>query len=248
MAIAFAFVLVLTRVAAGIMVLPGVGGTDLPRIARAGFALAFTLLILPVAMPSMPPMPAAPARAAAMVLGEVLTGAWLGWLARVPAMALPMAGQIIAYMTGQASVLEPDTQMGMQSTVFGRAFGLAATTLIMASGLWAIPIAAVAKSFRLIAPGSLLPTATGAAAATEAVARGFAVALRLSSPFVVIGIVWQVGVGAIARLVPRLQIYFLAMPAQILGGMILLALLAGAVLAGWETAITAAFDRLPGAG
>jgi len=61
-------------------------------------------------------------------------------------------------------------------------------------------------------------------------------------------IVWQVGSGLMARLVPRLQVYFLAMPAQILGGLLLLAALTGTLLGAWQAAVRAGFMQLPGLG
>lgn len=245
---AFAFVLVLARVSAAVMLLPGLGESDPPPMLRAGLAGAVTLLLLPLVQPLIPPEPVALVPAAGMVMAEVVTGLWLGWLARVLVLALPMAGQIAAYMIGLANVLEPDGGLGAQSTALGRLFSLAATVAVLASGLWALPVAALAGSFRLIAPGALLPAADSAAAAAAAVAWGFALAVRLAAPFVLASIVWQVASGVVARLIPRLQVYFLAMPAQILGGLLLLALLSGALLAAWQDAVRAGFDLLPGLG
>ena len=245
---AFAFALVLARVAATVMLLPGLGESEPPPMLRVGLAGAITLLLLPLVQPLIPPLPAAFLPAAGMVVAETITGLWLGWLARVLVLALPMAGQVVAYMIGLANVLEPDGELGAQSTALGRLFALAATVAVLASGLWAVPVAALAGSFRLIAPGALLPAGGAAAAASAAVAGGFALALRLAAPFVLAGIVWQVASGAVARLIPRLQVYFLALPAQILGGLLLLALLSGAMLAAWQSAVLSGFDRLPGLG
>lgn len=50
-----------------------------------------------------------------------------------------------------------------------------------------------------------------------------------------------------ARLVPRLQIYFVAMPAQILGGLALLAVLIPVLLSTWQEAVRSAYSILPGA-
>ncbi len=50
----------------------------------------------------------------------------------------------------------------------------------------------------------------------------------------------------LARLVPRVQVYFLALPGQILGGLVLLAALAASMLAAWQDAVRTGFDALPG--
>ncbi len=243
---AFAFVLVLARVGCACMLLPGIGEVELPATVRAGFALAFSLMLLPVLAPLLPPAPADVAGAVAMVAAEVAVGLWLGWLARLAMLALPMAGQVIAGMTGLANVLQPDAQLGPQSSSLARMFSLAAPVAIMAAGLHALPLAALEGSYRTLPPGLALPSGDVAQVVVAAVGASFALALRLAAPFVLAGIVWNVALGLLTRLVPQLQIYFAAMPGQILGGFLLLGLLAGAVLTAWLEEVRTVFAGLPG--
>ena len=117
---AFAFVMVLARIGSACMLLPGVGEAELPATIRAAFALAFTLLLVPVVAPLLPASPADGLGALLMVAAEVVTGVWLGWLARLVMLALPMAGQIVAGMIGLANVLQPDVQLGPQSSALAQ--------------------------------------------------------------------------------------------------------------------------------
>jgi flagellar biosynthetic protein FliR len=245
---AFAFVLLLARVSAAIVLLPGLGETAAPATLRIGLALCVTLLLLPSVAPLVPATPEAGIRAAGMVMAEIITGLWFGWLARLLALALPMAAQFIAYLLGISSVLQPDAELGPQSTALAKLFEVAAPLLILVSGLYTLPLAALAGLYRLLPPGSLLPAADSAELAVGAVAQAFGLALRLASPFVLAGIVWQVTMGLVARLVPRMQIYFAAMPGQILGGLLLLATLSGTLLAAWQDSVRSALTALPGSG
>jgi flagellar biosynthetic protein FliR len=181
-----------------------------------------------------------------MVAAELLTGLWLGWLARLFALALPIAGQFIAYLLGLSTVLQPSADLGSQSTALSRLFELAAPLAILATGLYALPLTALAGSYRLVPPGTLLPAGDGAAAAVRTVGMVFALALRLASPFLLAGIVWHVAIGLMARLVPRLQIYFVAMPGQILGGLLLLAALSGVIVSAFLDAMRDGLAGLPG--
>ena len=70
--------------------------------------------------------------------------------------------------------------------------------------------------------------------------------VRLASPFLLVSIVWHVAAGLLARLVPRMQVYFVVMPGQILGGIVLLGVLATALLSAWEGAVRTGFSLLPG--
>ncbi|HEY8287868.1 MAG TPA: flagellar biosynthetic protein FliR [Acetobacteraceae bacterium] len=243
---AFGFMLTLARVGAAMALLPGLGEAASPAMLRVGLALGITALLLPDVMPLIPHVPEASLQAAAMVLAEVVTGLWFGWLTRLLALALPVAAQIIAYLLGISSVLQPDAELGPQSTALAKLFELSAPLLMLVSGLYMLPLVALADLYRLIPPGTLLPAADSADSAARAVAWSFALSLRLASPFVVAGLVWQVTIGLIARLVPRMQIYFSAMPGQILGGFLLLAGMSGLILSAWQDSVRPVLAALPG--
>lgn len=242
---AFAFVLVLSRVSAVVLLLPGIGESEPPAMLRAGLTLGMTLLLLPVVAPLVPAAPGDIWRDLLMVGAELLAGGLLGWLARLLVLALPMAGNIISYMIGLSSVLQPDPQLG-QTTVLAKALGLGSTVLVLSTGLYALPIAALAGSYRLIAPGHLLPMADTTQAVVAAVAEGFGLAMQLAAPLVFAGTLWHLGLALCARLVPNLQIYVAAVPGQIAGGLLLLSLLLVGIVGAWGEAVRAGFLLLPG--
>ncbi len=243
---AFAFTVVVARVGGAMALLPGLGESQPPAMVRAGLALAVTILLLPAIAPMVPAVPESGAQAASMIAAEAVTGLWLGWLARQLVLALPIAAQLIGYMLGIANVLQPDPVLGSQATPIARLFDIAAPLLVLATGLYALPLAALAGSYHLIAPGMLLPAGDSAETAMRATATAFALAMRLASPFLLVAIVWHVATGLLARLVPRLQVYFVVMPGQILGGIALLGILATALLTAWETSVRSGFASLPG--
>jgi flagellar biosynthetic protein FliR len=230
------------------MLLPGIGEAELPAIVRVAMALSVTVLLLPVLRPGLPALPASEIMAAALVLGEVVCGLWLGFLARLVVLALPMAGQMIALMTGLASVLQPDAQLGAQATPIGRVLAMAAPVIVLSSGLYALPLTALEGSYRILPAGRLLSGGDGAQMALRLLGESFALSFRLAAPFILAGLVWQVTLGILARLVPRLQVYLVAMPGQILGGLALFAVLAAAILGAWQEAASVLFAALPGNG
>ncbi len=244
--LAFSFVMVLARVGSAAMLLPGVGEAEVSPIIRAGFAMALAALFLPVAggglvMPNDGPI------AALAALGcEAVTGLWMGWLVRVSMQVPAMAGQVMAAASGMSNVLQPDAEVGPQSAALGHALALAAPVVVFASGLYAIPLRALAGSYEVIPAGHLLPAIESSAHAIGVIGRGFAVALQLGGPFVLAGTLWQMGFGLLSRLVPQLQVYFAAMPGQIAGGLVLFSAISGSVLAVWQDSILGEFLNLPG--
>ena len=244
--LAHALMLVLARVGTVAMLLPGVGESETPMTVRAGWAFALTLVLFPVVAPLLPAMPAGPAPLAAELAAEIVTGLWLGWLTRLAVMAMPMAGGVISYMTGLSSVLHPSTDGGGQNPELSQLFTLAIPVIVLATGLYALPLRALVGSYSLIAPGHVLPAGDGAQMIVTAVGAAFALALQLAAPFVIASIVWQSTLGFVARLVPRLHVHFVGLPGQLLGGLALLALLGSSLLLVWSDAIRDGWSRLPG--
>jgi flagellar biosynthetic protein FliR len=243
-----AFALVLARVGATMTLLPGLGESVVPATVRIGIAMCITFLLLPTLQPLMPPVPASGLTMGLMVIGEVVTGLWFGWLARLIMLALPMGAQFVAYSLGISSVLQPDAELGAQSTALSKLFELAAPTIILVSGLYTVPLTALVGLFQLIPPGQMLPSGDGVQAAVQALGTAFALALRVASPFVVATVLWHFAVGQVSRVVSRVQIYFVAMPGQILGGLLLLGIVVKTMAAAWQDGVGSFLSGLPGAG
>jgi len=242
---AFAFMLVVCRCAAAVMLLPALGESDPPPMIRAGIAFALAVLLTPAISGDLPPMPQNFLKLAGLIAGELLAGGVLGWLARLVALALSAAGQIMSLATGHSSVLQPDPMLGAQASALGRMFSLAAPVVILSTGLYTLPLTALAGSYHVFPAGGMVPPGDLAETALRAVAASFSLSLRLASPFLLISLLWQTGLGLLSRLVPHIQVYFAAMPAQLLGGLLLLALLGGSIVAAWSSATQDAFSALP---
>ena len=66
--------------------------------------------------------------------------------------------------------------------------------------------------------------------AIRAASQGFALAVQISVPFIVFGLLFNLGLGVLARMMPQLQVFFLAVPASILGGMLVLLAVVGVMM------------------
>ena len=245
---AFTLLLLLARIGPVFALLPGLGESSAPMPLKAGLALSLSLLLLPVIEPLAPPRPDTETVLGLMIAAEIVNGLWFGWLVRVMTSSLPAAGQFIADFAGLSNVLQPSQDFGGQTTVVARLFEVAVPALVLSSGLYTVPLSALAGFYRLVPPGSALWAADSAALTAAAVAESFALALRLASPFVLAAIAWNTAIGLIARLVPKLQIYFVALPGQIGLFLVLLGAIAVPLIVAWMEAMRAALGALPGAG
>jgi flagellar biosynthetic protein FliR len=63
-----------------------------------------------------------------------------------------------------------------------------------------------------------------AEAATRFVSRSFALGMRMAMPFLAYATLLFVGLGLMQRLMPQMQVFFVAMPLQVMLGLILFAM------------------------
>ena len=170
---AFAFVLVMARIGAAIALLPGLGEAAPPAMLRVGLALAVTALLLPGIAPLIPPVPEAGMQAAFMVAAEVDHRS-LDRVAGAAAGAGAAGRRASSSPTCWASptCCSRIPELGGQATPIARLFAIAAPLAILMTGLYALPLAALAGSYRLIPPGTLLPAADTAETAVRADRRG----------------------------------------------------------------------------
>ena len=59
--------------------------------------------------------------------------------------------------------------------------------------------------------------------ATRAFAAAFKIGIQLAAPFLVFGLVFNVGLGVLARLMPQMQVYFVGVPLSIFVGFVIFA-------------------------
>lgn len=246
--LAFQAVLLLARLGAAAMVLPGLGEAEVPAQIRLGIGLALVVLLLPGLAPDLPAAPDAAAEALRLIAIEAVVGLWLGGLARLVAMAMAVAGQAIALLLGLAQALVPDPATGGQGTATARFLALAAAVVVLSTGLYAIPLRALAESYASFPAGAPFPAGPAAEAFAAAAGDSLALSLRLAAPFVVAAIVLNVALGLLARIAPQVQVYFIAVPGQVLVGLALLAAVLPPLLATFAEAARAAFLALPGLG
>ncbi|HQT79148.1 MAG: hypothetical protein B7Z80_06810 [Rhodospirillales bacterium 20-64-7] len=241
-----AFALVLARIGAAMMLLPGLGETSAPAMLRIGLAAGLTVLLLPALRPLMPPIPDAGIDLGLMITSEVFTGIWFGWLARQTALILPATAQIIAYMTGLSSVLQPDPDLGPQTSAISKWFETMAPLLFLLTDLYKMPLLALRGLFQLVPPGRMLPAADGVGDVVAAVGNAFGLAVQLAAPFIVVTIVWNVALGMLVRMAPRMQIYFVSAPGQMLAGFVTLTIVAEAMILAWHNGAKVLLLALPG--
>jgi flagellar biosynthetic protein FliR len=224
--------LVFARTGAMVMLLPAIGEAGVPAMVRLVLAFAISLALTPTVAAAYPQAEPANMLALGLLIAqEVTAGILVGAMARIIMSALQVAGSLIATQTGLAYAQTVDpTSHGEQGAVIGNFLSLLGVVLIFSTNLHHLAIGAVAGSYRLIPPGAALPTGDMAQLVIDLTSGAFALGFQLAAPFLVFGFALSVGIGILARLMPQLQIYFVAMPFNILVGFLLMVLILGSMM------------------
>ena len=223
------FVLVFARVGTMVMLMPGIGERFIFSRARLSLAFFIALMLSPMVRPLLR-VPTDVSGVVSLLLGEVLIGLALGLCARFVMACLQSAGTIVAQTMGLGFAMTVDPTGGMQNPSIGNLLTMLGITLVLTSDLHHIAIAAIHESYRMLPPGDLPAMGDVLSLAVRAVSQGFSLAVQISAPFIVFGLLFNLGLGVLARMMPQLQVFFLAVPASILGGMLVLLAVVGVMM------------------
>jgi len=221
-ALATAFLLVFARIGAMVMLLPGFGEVNVPTRLRLGIALSLTLILLPLHRADYHIDLTASAALLMLLVHEIVVGLILGATARVTLGALQVAGSIVAQQLGLGFVTAVDPTQGQQGALVGNFLTILGLTLLFATDSHHLVIAALNDSYTIFGPDELVPSGDVAALASQAFAAAFKIGVQLSAPFLVFGLVFNLGLGVLARLMPQMQVYFVGVPLAILAGFLIL--------------------------
>ncbi|MEA2946642.1 MAG: flagellar biosynthesis protein FliR [Alphaproteobacteria bacterium] len=229
-ALAAAYMLVLARIGTMLMLLPGLGELNLPKLLRLTVALLLAAVLLPLHQSAYQLDLRSFGPLLAMLGGEMFIGAVLGMSVRLIMSSLQIAGAVIAQQVGLGFVTEVDPSLGQQGVLIGNFLAMLGVTLIFATDLHHLVIAALNDSYMLFAPGAIPLLGDVAALTTRTVATAFRIGIQLSAPFLVFGLLFNLGLGVLSRLMPQMQVFFVGLPLSILLGLLMLLLVLGAMM------------------
>lgn len=242
----FAFFLVFARIGAAIMFMPGFGDIYVPARYRLILAGGLTLLLTPVLASGLPGLPPSPIMMTVILFGEITVGAFLGLIGRIIHSALHIAGTVISFQVGLANAMTFDPVVAEQSAVTGLFLTTAGLLVIFATDLHHVMLLALAASYNVFVPGVMPPIDDFSQVITRLVADTFILGVQFATPFIVVGLVFYLGTGVLARLMPQVQVFFIAMPVQIFLGFVVLALTIGVILSWYADQFPEFFSRALG--
>ena len=218
-AIGAAFLLVFARTGTMVMLLPGLGEQNISPRLRLTIALVLAAVLLPLHRPAYHIDTSALGPTIVLLVEEIMIGAVLGLTARLTISALEVAGSVIAQQLGLGFVTTIDPTQGEQGVIIGNFLTMLGITLFFATDMHHLVIAALNSSYDLFEPGEVPAVGDVAALVTKTAAGAFRIGIQLSAPFLAFGLLFNIGLGVLSRLMPQMQVFFVALPLSILIGL-----------------------------
>ena len=215
--------LVFCRVGACLMAMPGFSSPRVMIQVRLFIALSASLAISPLILPLIQPFVEAATldQVLLIIVVELLIGFLIASFGRAFFGALQMiagaAANASSFNLSMPTVEELQTLPPMAGLIT-----LTATAMLFISGAHADVFMALAESYRAVPVGSSFVPAAAVDQYAGKLVEGLILALRICSPFLIYGVIVNLTMGLTNKLMPQMAVYFVGLPAVMMGGLFIL--------------------------
>jgi flagellar biosynthetic protein FliR len=220
----FAFMLTFVRIGTAIMIMPGIGDSFVSERIRLLTALAMTFALFPLTSHYIPTPVPSTFMMFSLIFMEFATGLFFGSVARIFMMATDTAGMVISTASGLGNAQVFNPSMATQGSLVGALMSVTGVVVLFALDIHHLIITGIIESYALFPVGDVPDLGSMAEFLSKVVSASFSIGVKMAAPFIVLTILIYVGMGVLARVMPQIQVFLLALPLQILLSMILLAL------------------------
>ncbi len=212
------------RIGGCLMLMPGYSSSRVPVRIRLFMSFSVTLALAPLLSRDVIGILTgdAPAALCRLFASEMLVGLMIGFLARIFFASLETISGVIAMAIGLTSTLTVPLEDHESLPAVTSFVMLAATALVFFSGLYWEVLRGIVASYTALPVLGLFDMRFSLAQISGCLAKSLLIALRIGSPFIVYSLITNFAIGLASRLVPQIPIYFITVPAVLLGGLTLL--------------------------
>lgn len=218
--------LIFCRIGTVMMVVPALSELSIPPRIKLMFALMLSFVVTPVIMQQWMQMPATPVELAVLLAHELVIGLFIGLCARVLFLALELVGEVYAQQLGLSNATIFNPLAGHETSPIGTFLALLVAVMIFVTDVHQYMLMGIVKSYQLFHLEQNMPWDSESLykGFLQVLSHSFAIAIGLSAPILILGTAFYVALGILNRLMPQMMIFFIAQPAQLLIGFLVLLL------------------------
>ncbi len=223
-----AFLYIMARITAFIVVVPGFSHKAMPGTAKVFLSLILSLMVYT----NSPEIIVYEELILFMlaIIREVIIGLAMGYAAKLIFSAVEMAGQFIDFQVGYSMGAVYDPQSGATSSYYGRLFYWMSIMVFFMLNLHHMLLLSLMDSFKVALPGQVGFSQINLEAMLFLFSYSFKIAFSIASPMLVVLLVTDIVMGLINRSVPQINVFMLGMPLKSLLGMVMFLFLAGSFM------------------
>ncbi len=237
-----ALFVVLCRLGGCIMVLPGFTSARLPVMIRLLTAVAMSMALLPLLWDSIYPRISGDQASYILLIGsETMIGVMYGMIARFFTLGVQFLGTIVTMMIGFNAPPAPDVLEDAAENQLTNLLSFGALMVLFALDFHHVVFRAVVESYTAMPAGTLFDPQKSLITLTDTLVVTTNIMLRLASPFILYGLMFNVSIGVINKLAQQVPIYFISAPYLIMGGLLMLYFSVAAMLRQFSDAFPAVF-------
>ena len=218
------FFLIFMRVGSILMTMPIFKSQSIPLLFRVGLALATSAVLFPILKLENFPALTGLTPLAIGIFGEILLGISIGLVVSFIFAGLQLAGQLAGYQMGLAiaRVMDPSTNLQIPLLAqFNQMFALLIFITINAHHWF---IRALADSYRLVPPFGFRISSSLMEQLVSMAGNMFVIAIKVGAPVMAALLLTSIAFGLIARTIPQMNVFFVAMPLKIAVGLLFVGL------------------------
>ncbi len=218
----YAFFLVLLRTSSMLVSAPLLSHKGIPAQTKVGFAIFFSLVLVPLQADNLPAAPSTFAPLIDDATREVLFGLGLGLAMNLVFIGVQMASRIIGMQMGfgLGAVFDPIT--GSEFSTFDQFYSLLVTLVFFTINGHHLVVQTLAETTQAVPLGSFDPFVISPDGITALIAGLTITAVRLAMPVMAALLLTDLGMGLASRNVPQMQILIVGAPIKILVGILVL--------------------------
>jgi flagellar biosynthetic protein FliR len=216
------FFLVFVRVITILALVPIFGAQSIPAQLKVALGLILTGLLFSHVYQTVRPLEVNLSLTlfGLLVVKEVMVGLAIGYVASLLFIAVQFAGRMVDVEMGFGFVELMDPTTNQQVTVWGQLQVILFTILFLAINGHYFLLLAVDKSFEVIPLlGASLPGGRMVFHLVSMTGAIFVLAIKFAAPVFVTLVLAEIALGAVARTVPQINIFFVGMPLKIAVGL-----------------------------
>lgn len=212
----FGFLLLFVRISGALMLMPGFSEPYIFSRSRLLFALTLSVLLVGPLASTLPALPLNTGDLVLLVASEAILGLFIGAATRIMFATLHIAGSTIAVQSGLATASVFDPNQSTQGTLPGNFLTTTAMVLLFVTDGHHMLLRGLVASYDHLQAGLRIPIDDMAAFMTMVVQKGFNLGVQIAAPLLLVGLLTNLAMGVLNRLMPSFQVFFIALPLQLL--------------------------------